>query len=62
LLVRYEQSNKSSLLGQHPHDTVPVYTSDLFPRTIRQTRQRQRGAQVAAAVAALEESLDYGEI
>jgi len=54
-------SNKSSLLGQHPHDTVPVYTSDLFPRTSRQTRQRQRAVQVVGA-AELVEGLDYGEI
>lgn len=59
--VGNEQSNKSSLLGQHPHDTVPVYTSDLFPRTSRQTRQRQRAVQVVGA-AELVEGLDYGEI
>jgi len=68
------KSGASSLVsGQHPHDTVPVYSSDLFPRRRKSSSSRSRRSQSGSksapkVVLPLVEdsdpfsSLDHGEI
>ena len=70
------QSNKSGsslVSGQHPHDTVPVYSSDLFSRwkrsggggRLRRSRSGNGGALTREGLTPGSnpfKSLDYGEI
>ena len=70
LRTQTNKSNPSSLIsGQHPHDTVPVYSSDVFPRRKRSgDKQRRSPAKDTGFVpGSVVESdpfsaLDYGEI